>query len=298
MLPETGKVLKKFRQRYGELFQSAVKDYKPQYFAYGKFDEINAVYELISTLSHSVYTSLFDDAYDEDYVLPSDPINELLELKGYVEKDIRILEGFVDRYKNQKSEVPDPISTTLKYHKKLNDVIDHVLDFDEVKEILDNKINKDNTIDMNSKKVFIVHGHNEGMKQSVARILERIGLEPIILHEQPSKGKTIIEKFSENADVSFALVLLSGDDLAFHKGASSDTAKPRARQNVIFELGYFIGRIGRERVVGLYEENGDIELPSDYQGIIFVTYDSGGAWKHQILKEMKAVGIDVDLNKI
>ena len=100
-----------------------------------------------------------------------------------------------------------------------------------------------------SNNVFIVHGHNEKMKLAVARTIEKLKLNPIILHEQPSKGKTIIEKFTDNSEVAFAVVLLSADDISYNKDEKPENAKFRARQNVIFELGYFIGKLGRERVL-------------------------------------------------
>jgi len=147
-------------------------------------------------------------------------------------------------------------------------------------------------------KVFIVHGHNEEMKQSAARFVEQIRLKPIILHEQPSKGKTIIEKFEEYSNVSFAVVLLSADDVAYSKDSSVEDAKLRARQNVIFELGYFIGFLGRERVVALYQQADNFEIPSDYQGVLFIPYDRHDNWKYQIVKELKALGYDIDANRL
>jgi hypothetical protein len=100
-----------------------------------------------------------------------------------------------------------------------------------------------------SKTIFIVHGHADDMKEASARALTTLGLEAIILHEQPDQGRTIIEKFEKHADVGFAVVLLSGDDMAYPAGKSPTDARPRARQNVIMELGYFYGKLGRGRVV-------------------------------------------------
>jgi predicted nucleotide-binding protein len=147
-------------------------------------------------------------------------------------------------------------------------------------------------------KVFIVHGHNEEMKQSVARLLEKLGLTSIILHEQASKGKTIIEKFSEYSDVSFAIVLLSADDRAYQKKDNPDNAKYRARQNVILELGYFLGKLGRENVTALFEDNEKIEIPSDYSGVIYIPYNTNEGWKLALAKELKASGFEIDLNQL
>lgn len=149
-----------------------------------------------------------------------------------------------------------------------------------------------------SKNIFIVHGHNEEMKLSVARAIEKLKLNPIILHEQPNKGKTIIEKFTANSDVAFAIVLLSADDIAYNKKSKPETAIFRARQNVIFELGYFIGKLGREKVIALHETEEKLEIPSDYSGVIFVPFDKAGKWKFDLVKELKEVGINVDANDI
>lgn len=148
-------------------------------------------------------------------------------------------------------------------------------------------------------KIFVVHGHDEEMKIAVARTLEKQdNIKPIILHEQPNKGRTIIEKFEDNSNVSFAVVILSPDDLAYENGQKPEKAKFRARQNVILELGYFIGKIGRERVFVLYQENENFEIPSDYSGVIYQPYDKEGTWQFKLLKELKVCGYNVDANKV
>lgn len=146
-----------------------------------------------------------------------------------------------------------------------------------------------------SRRVFVVHGHDEEAKQSVARCLEKLELEAIILHEQPNQGRTIIEKFEDYADVGFAAVLLTPDDIG---AAKDDTGnlRPRARQNVVFELGFFVGRLGRQRVCALHK--GDVEIPSDFAGVLWVPMDPEGAWRFKLGQEIKAAGLDVDLNKL
>ncbi len=142
--------------------------------------------------------------------------------------------------------------------------------------------------------VFIVHGHDDAAKETVARFVEKLGPKVIILHEQPSAGRTIIEKFEAYANVGFAIVLMTPDDV----GAPRDMAtqgKPRARQNVIFELGYFIGKLGRRKVCALYNER--VELPSDIHGVLYVPMDSSNAWRLELAKEMKHAGLPVDMNK-
>lgn len=146
-------------------------------------------------------------------------------------------------------------------------------------------------LDMN--KVFVIHGRDEGTKSTVARFLEKLGLEAIVLHEQANAGRTVIEKFEDFARVGFAVVLLTPDDRG---GLQNDGAdfKPRARQNVIFELGYFIGKLGRKRVCALVKEG--VEWPSDYNGVLYVSLDNLGAWRMELLRELKEAGYRVDAN--
>jgi len=119
-----------------------------------------------------------------------------------------------------------------------------------------------------SKNIFIVHGQDEIPKLSLANFLYKIGLNPIILHDQPNKGKTIIEKFEENAATAgYAFILLTPDDIC---GTSKMGQRNRSRQNVILELGYFMGALGRDRVCCIYKEG--VELPSDILGVIYVEY--------------------------
>ena len=146
------------------------------------------------------------------------------------------------------------------------------------------------------KKVFIVHGHDSLVKTDVARTVEKLGLDAIVLHEQPNEGKTIIEKFERDASqVSFAIALLTPDDIGYPKN-KPDEKKLRARQNVILELGYFCGILGRSNVCVLYK--GNVEIPSDYLGVVYVQLDEAGAWRFNLAKELKRSGMAVDLNKL
>lgn len=138
------------------------------------------------------------------------------------------------------------------------------------------------------RRAFVVHGRDEASKHEVARFLDRIGLEPIILHERPNKGRTIITKFQEEAhDVSFAIVIMTPDD---EGGLAGGPSSPRARQNVIFELGFFYGKLGSGHVVALVKDK--IETPSDFDGVVYIPLDAGGAWKMLLAREMKAAGLD------
>lgn len=153
-------------------------------------------------------------------------------------------------------------------------------------------------IDDRSNKIFIVHGHNEEMKQTTARFLESFGLHPVILHDEPNQGRTIIEKFSDYSDVRYAVILLSADDLAYTKNDKPENAKHRARQNVILELGYFLGRLGRDKVAAIYEKAQEIEIPSDFSGVLYIEYSGNDSWKLPLARELKATGFEIDMNKM
>jgi predicted nucleotide-binding protein len=111
----------------------------------------------------------------------------------------------------------------------------------------------------------------------------------------PNIGRTLIEKFEDYSNVGFVVVLLTPDDLGTSKDKREEL-KPRARQNVIFELGFFVGKLGRERVCVLYKEN--VEIPSDYEGMLYVKMDKSDGWKAKLAREMKEVGIKIDPVKL
>jgi predicted nucleotide-binding protein len=131
---------------------------------------------------------------------------------------------------------------------------------------------------------FIVHGHNEARKFEVARYIEvELRRKAIILHEQPNRGRTIIEKFEDYSKVDFAVALWTADDEG--KSKKDTELKNRSRQNVILETGFFIGALGRKNVIVLYEDG--VEIPSDYSGVIFIRLADN--WKDDLRKEVEAI---------
>lgn len=144
---------------------------------------------------------------------------------------------------------------------------------------------------MNQRKVFIVHGHDTQIRDNVELFLRRLELEPVILANEPNGGRTIIQKFTDNSDVSFAIILYTACDEGRAKG--TDSLKGRARQNVIFEHGYFYSKLGCRNVVALYEPG--VEIPSDLAGVLYIPLNSD--WKRELKKELKAANIDADWTK-
>ena len=194
------------------------------------------------------------------------PNQKLKELKDKISSKVTVLERLFEKVDLLKSDVEEPLSL----------------------------INSSKAVDSSNTNIFIVHGHNVAVQQSVARTLEKLGLNPIILSEQPNAGNTIIEKFEVNSDVGFAVILLTDDDEG--KSKTDIDLKSRARQNVILELGYFIGRLGRKRVLSLYSEG--VELPSDIHGLLFIPIDKADTWKFALVRELKEAGYNVDANSI
>lgn len=170
-----------------------------------------------------------------------------------------------------------------------------LLNFFELPEIIseDVKINIQSEKMVKEKnKVFIVHGHDNETKQEVARFIESIGLETIILHEQASRSMTIIEKIEHySSEANFAIVLYTPCDKGRGAKETNVPARNRARQNVVFEHGYLMAKIGRENVCALVK--GEIETPSDISGVVYTPLDSNGGWKIELTKELKACGYTV-----
>lgn len=147
---------------------------------------------------------------------------------------------------------------------------------------------------MNSE-IFIVHGHDEALKIEVARTIERAGLDVTILHEKPNEGLTIIQKLEKYAATAgYAVILMTPDDKG--KSKKETKYKDRARQNVVLEWGYFVGKLGADRVCAIHTEN--IELPSDISGILYITYDNNGGWKIQLMKELEKAGYSINWSNI
>lgn len=145
-----------------------------------------------------------------------------------------------------------------------------------------------------NRRVFVVHGRDEGLKQSVARFIDTIELKAIILEEQPGMGRTIIEKFEDHAsNVGYAVVLLTPDDVGKLDGSASPEQK-RARQNVLFELGYFAAKLGRGKVCLL--RRGQLEMPSDLAGVEYLLYD--GDWQLKLAREMRAAKLPANINRL
>lgn len=226
--------------------------------------------------------------------------NALVEQPQLEDLIAHVIANFIEN-KNSKDNFSDVLESTkiVGFNDENVKLIEDAISVHNSKEFAEKpQIKKENVKTSNStkpiNKVFIVHGHNEEIKHNVARLLEKIKLKAIILNEQSDEGLTIIEKFEKHSDVSFAIILLTFDD--FGNTKSKEEKNKRARQNVILELGYFIAKLGRNKVLPLYEEG--VELPSDISGVLYTKIDNSENWKFRVIKELKTVGFDVDANNI
>jgi predicted nucleotide-binding protein len=187
-------------------------------------------------------------------------------------------------------EFKDKVNSKLDNLKKLRAKTDLLKSTIEEKALVTEK-----SIQFNNSNVFIVHGHDDEAKVKTARFIERLGLQPIILHEQASGSKTVIEKIETYSNVGFGIVLYTACDIGAKAGVSPEY-RNRARQNVIFEHGFLIGKIGRENVCALVK--GEIETPNDISGVVYVKMDDDDAWHIKIARELRNSGYKIDLNKL
>jgi len=180
--------------------------------------------------------------------------------------------------------------------KSFIEILQFISTIEEIKVETKNNMKDDmKTENKLTNKIFIVHGHKNEIKETVARTLDKLRLEPIILHEQANQGRTLIEKFEKNSsDVNFAIILLTADDEG--KAKKETEYKNRARQNVVFEMGYFMGMLKRKKVF-LLLENG-VEKPSDLDGIVYTNIDEKGYWKYELVKELKEIGYNVSADNL
>lgn len=140
-------------------------------------------------------------------------------------------------------------------------------------------------------RVFVVHGHDEYYLDFCTNVLHRLRLRPVVLRNEPSHGRTIIEKFVDYSDVRFAVVLLTGDDMGSARNQPDEDLQLRPRQNVVFEMGFFIGKLGRERVCALHQSG--VDILSDYQGVVYIRLDDLWRWPLELARELRETGLPV-----
>lgn len=222
-----------------------------------------------------------------DKALSIDSIDEVLYCLEHIKKwyDENIEDIWDDDYVINKDDHNDAKELIELLYEKLKSY-----DFSQIKES-----NKQHNV--GGDKVFVVHGHDNEAKNEVARFIEKLGIDVTILHEQPDYGKTLIEKLEIYlSEAAYAIILYTECDLGRDKNADQSEEHFRARQNVVFEHGLFTAALRRKNVCALVK--GDVEKPSDMDGILYVTMDADGAWKFKLAQNMKAAGMPIDLNRL
>lgn len=148
------------------------------------------------------------------------------------------------------------------------------------------------------RRIFVVSSSDESMKQVITGALTKLSLTPLVLHEEPSQGRKILEHAADYTDVEFALVLLSPDDCVYSKNDKTTKSKLKPRQDVIFLLGYLLGKLGKENVIIFFREFTNFEVPNDFEGAKFVPFDDRGSWKLALIRELTSSGYIVDGERI
>jgi len=253
--------------------------------------------------------------YEFDKTSESEIINDIIKpyknqnevhFDGYFLKNIDILRIAIKKTHKTSKEINDYKNARvspniLMWYNREDGIQDDEFAIDITKDLFKKVDNtseflKNQTKDTSKDftRVFIVHGHDDLAKTEVARFIEKLALEPIILHEQSSQGMTIIEKIEHFSNVGFGVILYTPCDMGGKK--DEQNLSPRARQNVIFEHGYLIGKIGRKNVCALVKN--DVEKPNDISGVVYVNMDSQKGWHLLLAKELKDAGYSIDLNKL
>ncbi|MGH8289612.1 MAG: TIR domain-containing protein [Steroidobacteraceae bacterium] len=246
--------------------------------------------DLNDTLQRIVYPYLRKEGFQFDgYFLQYDEIRRIAIKQ--TEKTSQTLAKYEND--NMPSGVLMVVSphNVISYERHAKDITVQV--FDEAKKNIPPKGSPKPPASRDLSRVFIVHGHDDSAKTDVARFVERLGFEAIILHERASSGQTIIEKIEANTDVGFAIVLYTPCDVG---GLADGPKRSRARQNVVFEHGYLIGKLGRQSVSALVK--GEVEIPNDISGVVYVPLDQHGAWHIALARELRAAGYSVDMNRV
>ncbi len=148
------------------------------------------------------------------------------------------------------------------------------------------------------RRIFVVSGTDDEMKNALTKALTKLWLVPVVMCEEPSQGRRIVERFTDYADVGFAVVLLSPDDFAYDKDESPTKRKLRPRQDVVFELGFLLGKLGKGNVLVFYRECANFEVPTDFDGVKVTAFDDRDSWKLALIRELTNCGYTVDADRI
>ena len=208
----------------------------------------------------------------------------------YITYDI-FRDGWKEHILNEKYNFKKGLRTAIFYLKNFESEILHDVDIEEREQ---NDLNNSSHKESHKKNILIVHGRNDGVKDKVANFISKLGIEPIILNEQLNRGRTLLEKLEEYSDIKAAIIILTNEDTGNYSGDSEYEKK--ARENLIFEAGYFLGKLGKHNMIVIAEQG--VILPSVLEGYTYFTMDMEEKWKEDLakkLKSMKRFSIDMSV---
>lgn len=241
---------------------------------------------LSNKIDRTIRRIFSENTHDFDKYIVCSEITSNLSSFGMYESEL-------DKFTRAKKIFVSSVVRSLSILSELIEKIEEDSSFYLISSSLEKKTIDFSISNADSNDIFIVHGHDILFKSELSSFCRMVGLNPIILHDQPNGGKTIIEKFEKNSDVGYAIILLTPDDEG--KSVGGELSR-RARQNVLFEMGYFLGKLGRNRICAI--KKGVIEMPSDLHGVLPIDFDVAGGWKLALCRELRQAGYHIDANKI
>ncbi len=148
------------------------------------------------------------------------------------------------------------------------------------------------------RRIIVVSGTDETMKQTFTGALRKLGLAAVVMNEEPSQGKKIVDHFADYKDVGFALVLLSPDVYVYPKGEEATKRQRTPRQDVLLMFGFLLGKLGKDKVLAFYRESPNFAFPIEFEGVKFTALDDRDSWKLSLIRELTGCGYTVDAERL
>ncbi|MBN1869378.1 MAG: nucleotide-binding protein [Candidatus Omnitrophica bacterium] len=142
-------------------------------------------------------------------------------------------------------------------------------------------------------RVCITYGRDQIMNKQVVSLIRQLGIDPVLMQDKNNKSVPVAQFFTEHKDISFVIAILSADDWVYPKNAKPNDALLYADQGVVFHLGFWIGRLGRNRVFALYYDQRSFRWPTEHFDVIYTPLDKNGSWKKELETRLNASGIQL-----
>jgi predicted nucleotide-binding protein len=148
------------------------------------------------------------------------------------------------------------------------------------------------------RRIIVVSGTDEVMKQTITGALRKLGLAAIVINEEPGQGKKIVDRFADYTDVGFAIVLLSPDVYVYPKGEEATKRERIPKQEVTLMFGFLLGKLGKDKVFAFYRESPNFAFPMEFEGVKFTALDNRDSWKLALIRELTNCGYTVDAERL